>query len=104
MTWKYLLGIKQRAGLAAWQSEEWLTVGLPRAIRLPEGGSSSDTGTLLVEASSPLVATQLNNYFAMTIRRAIVATDASVQGVPIAAVEFIPRRQQPCDAVEDPLL
>jgi len=49
-----------------------------------------DTGILLVEASSPLVATQLNNYFAMTVRRAIAATNASIHGVPVAAVDFIP--------------
>jgi len=30
----------------------------------------------------------------MTIRRAIATTDASIQGIPIAAVEFIPRAQQ----------
>jgi hypothetical protein len=53
-----------------------------------------NTGTLLVEATSPLAATQMNNYFAMTIKRSIANTGASIQGVPIAAVEFIPRAQQ----------
>jgi hypothetical protein len=50
-----------------------------------------DSGTLLVGAASPLVATQLNNYFAMTIRRAVVNTNASINGVAIAALDFIPR-------------
>jgi len=36
----------------------------------------------------------------MTIRRAIVNTNASVQGIPIAAVEFVPVHQQPWDAAE----
>jgi len=40
----------------------------------------------------------------MTIRRAIVTTNASLHGVPIAAVEFMARRQQLCDAVEDRFL
>jgi hypothetical protein len=60
-----------------------------------------DTATLLVEASSPLVANQLNNYFAMTVRRAIVTTDATIKGVPIGAVDFIPRPQQPGAASAD---
>ena len=59
-----------------------------------------DTGTLVVGVSSPQAATQLNNYFAMTIRRAVVNTNASVQGIPIAAVEFVPVHQQPWDAAE----
>jgi len=59
-----------------------------------------DTGILLVEAPNPLVAGQLNNYFGMTIRRAIATTNASVQGIPIAAVEFVPVHQQPWDAAE----
>jgi hypothetical protein len=42
-----------------------------------------NTGTLVVEASSPLAASQLNNYFQMTVRRAI------------AAVDFVPRAQDP---------
>ena len=50
-----------------------------------------DTGTLVVAVSSPQVAVQLNNYFAMTIRRAIANTGVSIHGVPIAAVDFIPR-------------
>ena len=58
------------------------------------------TACLLAEAASPLAATQLNNYFAMTIRRAIATTNASVQGIPIAAVEFVPVHQQPWDAAE----
>jgi hypothetical protein len=60
-----------------------------------------ETGTLLVEASSPLVANQLNNYFAMTIRRAVVTTNASVHGVPIAAVDFAPRPRRLCDDAQD---
>ena len=36
----------------------------------------------------------------MTIRRAIVNTNASIYGVPIAAVEFVPVHQQPWDAAE----
>ena len=60
-----------------------------------------DSGILLVEAASPLVATQLNNYFGMTIRRAAATTNASIHGVPIAAVEFIPRAYQPWDAPGD---
>jgi len=63
-----------------------------------------DTGTILVEASSPLVATQLNNYFAMTVRRAIAATNASTHGVPIAAVDFVARAQQPWHAAEEDYL
>jgi chromosomal replication initiation ATPase DnaA len=59
-----------------------------------------DTGTLLVEAPSRLVANQLNSYFAMTIRRAIASTNASVLGVPIATVEFSPRSQQAWDPAE----
>jgi hypothetical protein len=59
-----------------------------------------DTGTLLVEASSPLAANQLNNYFAMTVTRATANTDASIHGVPVASVEFTARPQQPCDAPE----
>jgi len=54
-----------------------------------------DTGTLVVAVSSPQAATQLNNYFAMTIRRAIATTNATVHGVPIAGVEFIPRAEGP---------
>ena len=62
-----------------------------------------NTGTLLVEASSPLVASQLNNYFAMTVRRAIIATNSSIHGIPIATVDFAPRPQQPWEAArEDP--
>jgi hypothetical protein len=57
-----------------------------------------NTGTLLVEASSPLIANQLNNYFAMTILRAAATTNASVHGVRIAAVHLIPR----CPHVWDP--
>ena len=56
-----------------------------------------DTGTLLVEASSPLVANQLNNYFAMTIRRAIVDTNASIHFVPIDSIDFVPRALVPWD-------
>jgi len=37
----------------------------------------------------------------MTIRRAIAATNASVQGIPIATVEFIPRPYEPWDAPGD---
>jgi hypothetical protein len=57
-----------------------------------------DTGTMVVAVSSPQAATQLNNYFVMTIKRAIANTDATIQGVPIAAVDFIPRPQQLWDA------
>ena len=53
-----------------------------------------DTGTLLVEAPSPLVANQLNRYFAMTVRRAIVTADATINGVAVAAVDFVSRRQK----------
>jgi len=60
-----------------------------------------DTGTLLVAAASPLAATQLNNYFHMTVRRAIATTSATIQGVPIAAVDFIPRAYEPWDAPGD---
>ena len=56
-----------------------------------------DTGTLLVEASSPLVANQLNNYFAMTVRRAIAATNASIHGVSINAIDFVAHRFEPSD-------
>jgi hypothetical protein len=56
------------------------------------------TGALLAEASSPLPAAQLDYYFAMTIRRAIAKSNASVHGVPIAAVDFVPR----CHDVSDP--
>jgi len=59
-----------------------------------------NTGALLVEASSPLAATQLNNYFAMTIRRAIANERPSIHGVPIDAVDFIPHPQQLWDPVE----
>jgi hypothetical protein len=52
-----------------------------------------DTGTLLVEASRPLVANQLNNYFGMTILGVLANTNASIQGVPVASVDFIPRLQ-----------
>ena len=60
-----------------------------------------DTGTLVVAVSSRQAATQLNNYFAMTIRRAIATTNASIHGVPIAAVDFIPRPPQLWDLAED---
>ena len=49
-----------------------------------------DTGTLLVEAPSRLAANQLNSYFQMTIRRVVANLKTSVQGVPIAAVDFVP--------------
>jgi hypothetical protein len=61
-----------------------------------------DTATLLVEASSPLVANQLNNYFAMTVRRAIAATNASIHGVPIGAVDFVPCAYEPWDPLGNP--
>jgi hypothetical protein len=60
-----------------------------------------DTATLLVEASSPLAANQLNNYFAITILRAAATTDASTNGVPIASVEFIPRSPHVWDPDQD---
>jgi hypothetical protein len=60
-----------------------------------------DTGTLFVEASSPLVANQLNNYFAMTILRAAATTDAPIHGVPIAAIDFVPRPQRSADPTAD---
>ena len=63
--------------------------------------SDSESACLLVEAASPLAATQLNNYFDMTIRRAIVTTNAPIHGVPIATVDFIPRPQQLWDATQD---
>ena len=63
-----------------------------------------DTGTLLVEAPSPLVANQLNNYFQMTMRRAVAGIGVSLQGVPIAMVEFVSRRRQLWEAGEDPHL
>ncbi|MGB9300278.1 MAG: DnaA N-terminal domain-containing protein [Anaerolineae bacterium] len=50
-----------------------------------------DTGTLVLEAPSPLVANQLNSYFAIVVRRVVATTNATIQGIPIAAVEFIPR-------------
>ena len=59
-----------------------------------------DTGILLVEAPNPLVAGQLNNYFAMTIRRAIATTGVSIDSVAIAAVDFVPGRQQAWDPAE----
>jgi len=55
---------------------------------------------LVVEASSPLVATQLNNYFYRPVLRAVSSTNASVHGLPIAAVDFIPRPQQPLNEVQ----
>jgi hypothetical protein len=61
-----------------------------------------DTGTLLVEAPSPLVANQLNSYFQMTVRRAVAGIGVSLQGVPIAMVEFVPRAQGPCHDGEHP--
>ena len=60
-----------------------------------------NTGALLVEASSPLAATQLNNYFAMTVRRAIANERPCIHEVPIAAVDFIPRHQQAWDPPTD---
>jgi len=47
------------------------------------------------------VAAQLNNYFAMTVRRAIANSTASIQGVPIAAVDFAARPQQSWHLRED---
>ncbi|MCJ7618941.1 MAG: hypothetical protein MUP64_01830 [Anaerolineae bacterium] len=61
-----------------------------------------NTGTLLVEAPDPLVATHLNNYFYRPVLRAIAAANASVHGIPIAAVDFIPRPPQPWDATDHP--
>jgi hypothetical protein len=59
------------------------------------------TGTLLVEASSPLVANQLNNYFDMTIRRGIANTTTLIHGVPIAQVDFILCPHEPSDPGKD---
>ena len=50
-----------------------------------------DTGTLVVEADSPLAANQISNYFPITVRRAMVTTNATIHGVPIASVDFMPR-------------
>jgi hypothetical protein len=52
-----------------------------------------DTGILLVEAPSRLVASQLENHFSMTVRRVIASTSPSIHGLPITAVDFVPRRQ-----------
>jgi hypothetical protein len=60
-----------------------------------------DTGILLVAVSSPQAATQLHNYFAMAIMRAVATTNATIQGVPIAGVEFIPRACQLPDPTGD---
>ena len=49
-----------------------------------------------------ITANQLNNYFAMTVRRAIVNTNTTIQGIPIAAVDFIPRARGPWHDGEDP--
>jgi hypothetical protein len=50
-----------------------------------------DTGVLLVETPTPLVAAKLNNHLQMTIMRTVASTDVSVRGVRIVAVEFVPR-------------
>jgi len=92
--------------------EVWRTIKDALKLRISRGNYQTylrdthaiafdrDTGTLLVQASSPLAAAQLNNYFAMTIRRAIISTSASVHGVPIAAVDFIARGLQLWATVE----
>ena len=47
-----------------------------------------DAGTLVVAVSSPQAATRLNNYFAMTIRRAVATTNTTIQGIPINAARL----------------
>ena len=47
MTRKHLLGIRRRAQVAAWQSEEWLAGGLRRASLLPPVSFSRQRRTTL---------------------------------------------------------
>jgi len=47
MTRKHLLGIQQRAEIAAWQTEEWLTGGLRKASWLPPVSFSRQRRTIL---------------------------------------------------------
>jgi hypothetical protein len=55
---------------------------------------SFDSGLLRVEAPSQGEADYLNKYFETVVMRTVASTHASVQGVPIVAVEFVPRQQQ----------
>jgi hypothetical protein len=48
-----------------------------------------------------VVADQLNGHFTAVVSRVVARMDAEVQGVPIAEVEFVPRRQQLCSTGED---
>jgi hypothetical protein len=52
--------------------------------------SNRHTGTLVVSVSSPQAATQLNNYFQMTVRRAIATLEPKISGVQVHSVTAVP--------------
>jgi len=62
-----------------------------------------DTGTLLVEAPIPLVASQLNGYFTTVVRGVLARIGAGLQGVAITEVDCVPKPLQLSEAAQQEL-